>query len=86
VPSVTAILETVIAVPLYWWIALHAGLVLPLLISAAVAPLLLLRSDQPVALGVKRFIKFDELLLRRNGLLFLFCFFLSSFIWSVSFL
>jgi hypothetical protein len=52
VPSVTAILETIIAVPLYWWIALQTGWVLPLLISVAVAPFVLLRSEQSVALGV----------------------------------
>jgi hypothetical protein len=51
VPSVTAILETVIAVPLYWWIALKVGIFWPLLISAAVAPLVLLRSERSVKLG-----------------------------------
>lgn len=59
VPSVTAILETVIAVPLYWWIALQVGTVLPLLISTVVAPLVLLRSDQSVALGLRWFQGFE---------------------------
>jgi hypothetical protein len=52
VPSVTAILETIIAVPLYWWIALRVGMLLPLLISVAIAPLVLLRSEQSVLLAV----------------------------------
>jgi hypothetical protein len=60
VPSVTAILETIIAVPLYWWIALHTGVVLPLLVGAAVAPLVLLRSDQSVALGLEWFLKYER--------------------------
>ena len=42
VPSVTAILETIIAVPLYWWIALKIGVLLPLAMSVAVAPLVFL--------------------------------------------
>lgn len=60
VPSATAILETMIAVPLYWWIALQVGTVLPLLISAVVAPLVLLRSDQSVALGLQWFRRFED--------------------------
>ena len=44
VPSVTAIIETLIAVPLYWWIALQVGMLPSLLIGLAVAPLVLLRS------------------------------------------
>jgi hypothetical protein len=55
VPSVTAIFETMIAVLLYWWIALQVGVLWPLLVSAAVAPMVLLRSDQSVALGIKWF-------------------------------
>jgi hypothetical protein len=55
VPSVTAILETLVVVPLYWWFALRVGVLLPLLVSAAVAPLVLLRSEQAVALGVRLF-------------------------------
>jgi len=58
--SVTAILETIIAIPIYWWIALQVGTVLPLLISAAVAPLVLLRSEPSVALGLQWFKKFEE--------------------------
>jgi hypothetical protein len=60
VPSVTAILETLIAVPLYWWIALHVGVVQPLLISALIAPLVLLRSEESVALGIRWFVAFER--------------------------
>jgi hypothetical protein len=60
VPSVTAILETIIAVPLYWWIALQIGVLWPLLVSAAVAPMVLLRSDQSVALGLKWFRRYSD--------------------------
>jgi hypothetical protein len=54
-PSVTAIIETVLAVLVYWWVAIRHETYLPLLISAAVAPLVLLRSDQSVRLGVDWF-------------------------------
>ena len=54
-PSVTAIIETVVAVLVYWWVAIRLETYLPLLISAAVAPLVLLRSDQSVRLGVDWF-------------------------------
>ncbi len=60
VPSVTAIIETLIAVPLYWWIALHIGVVQPLLISVIIAPLVLLRSENSVALGITWFLRFEE--------------------------
>ena len=60
VPSVTAILETIIAVPLFWWIARRVGVIAPLLISAAVAPLVLLRSDASVALGLKLIDQLDN--------------------------
>src|SRR5215208_5418923 len=53
--SVTAIIETVLAVLVYWWVAIRPETYLPLLISAAVAPLVLLRSDQSVRLGVDWF-------------------------------
>src|SRR5215470_5220844 len=66
VPSVTAILETIIAVLLYWWIALQVGVVLPLLISAAVAPLVLLRSESAVALGLQWFLRIPWLTTERT--------------------
>lgn len=50
-----AIVETLIAVPLYWIIAVKFETYLPLLIAAAVAPLVLLRSDKSVSLGTKWF-------------------------------
>jgi hypothetical protein len=77
-PSVMAILETIITVPLYWWVALRVGVVLPLLISAAVAPMVLLRSDDSVALGVKWFMKADWGALNRFA-----GFPNESFIWSI---
>jgi hypothetical protein len=60
VPSITAILETIIAVSIYWWIALHGGMILPLLISAALAPMVLLRSEKSVALGLEWFMRFED--------------------------
>jgi hypothetical protein len=53
--SVTAILETIIAVPLYWLIAINFETYLLLLASALIAPIVLLRSDQSVALGARWF-------------------------------
>jgi outer membrane protein OmpA-like peptidoglycan-associated protein len=58
--SVTAILETALAVLLYWWVALEVGIFTPLLVSAAAAPLVLLRSDRSVELGLQVFAKFSR--------------------------
>jgi hypothetical protein len=55
IPSVSAIIETIVAVPIYWWVAIYFETYLPLLISVAVAPLVLLRSDQSVARGAMWF-------------------------------
>jgi hypothetical protein len=55
VPSVSAIIETILAAPIYWWNATHFGIYLPLLASVAVAPFVLLRSDESVATGAKWF-------------------------------
>jgi hypothetical protein len=60
VPSATAILETIIAVPICWWIALNFGVLWPLLVSAAVAPMVLLRSDQSVATGLNWFLGIEH--------------------------
>jgi hypothetical protein len=60
VPSVTSIIETVIAVPLYWWISVYFETYLPLLIAATMAPLVLLRSDESTSLGIKWFIEFQK--------------------------
>jgi len=60
VPSVGAIIETALAVPLFWWLAGHVGFYLPLLISMVVAPLVLLRSDESAKLGLHWFLKWHE--------------------------
>src|SRR4051812_5517389 len=60
VPSLTAIIETLIAVPLYWWIALQVGMLPSLLIAAATAPLVLLRSEESVALGLKWLLAYHD--------------------------
>jgi hypothetical protein len=60
VPSVMAISETVAAVAFYWWVALHVGLLLPLLIGIIVAPMVLLRSEQSVELGLRWFLAFES--------------------------
>jgi hypothetical protein len=60
VPSVTAILETLIAAPLYWWVALRIGLIYPMLISVAIAPFVLLRSQESVALGIRWLLRFEN--------------------------
>jgi hypothetical protein len=62
-PSLTAILETLVAVPLYWWIAVRVGVIQPLLIGVAIAPLVLLRSDESVALGISWLQRFEKNLL-----------------------
>src|SRR5262249_16889360 len=58
--SVTAIIETVIAILLYWWIAIKFETYLPLLFNLAIAPLLLLRSDESIRLGVKLFMSWEN--------------------------
>jgi hypothetical protein len=56
VPSVTAILETIIAIPLYWYIATSVGIFWPLALSAVVvAPLVLLRSKHSTVRGLRWF-------------------------------
>jgi hypothetical protein len=60
IPSVTAIAETLIVIPLYWWIALQIGILPSLLLSATVAPLVLLRSEESVELGVSWFLAFEK--------------------------
>jgi hypothetical protein len=64
VPCVTAIIETLIAVPLYWWIALQVGTLPSLLIGVAVAPLVLLRSEESVALGIRWFLAYEKAIVR----------------------
>jgi hypothetical protein len=87
VPSVTAILETIIAVPLYWWIAFKFGSFWPLIVDAAVAPMVLLRSDQSVALGVKWFLSFERHVIEGKSLLLLFAWlFIASIVLTTTFI
>jgi hypothetical protein len=58
--SVFAWAETAAAVAIYWWIALHFDTQRHLWISICVAPLLLLRSKDSIALGVRRFTAYAE--------------------------
>ena len=55
--SVLACVETVFAVALYWWIAIRWDTHWHLVTSVFVAPLLLLRSPESVAAGVRWFMK-----------------------------
>lgn len=64
--SVMAIVETVLAVPFYWWIATKTGFVLPLILSACIAPLLLLRSRESIDLALKWAKKYDLIEQRRT--------------------
>jgi hypothetical protein len=50
-----AIIETALAVAFYWWVAVKFDAYLPLAVSIAIAPLVLLRSEQSTKLGVKWF-------------------------------
>jgi hypothetical protein len=65
VPSVLAALEVVVAVGAYWAVAIYFETTTHLWVSICVAPLLLLRSEQSVALGAKWFASYvgrgDEL-------------------------
>jgi hypothetical protein len=58
--SLTAIVETLIAVPLYWWLAIHFETYGFLLLGAASAVLVLLRSDASVALGKRWFTRWEQ--------------------------
>ncbi len=60
VPSFTAILETVAAVPLYWWVAVHFETYGMLLFALVAAPMVLLRSDKSVALGRDWFLAWEK--------------------------
>ena len=60
VPSVFAIIETMLAVMVYWMIAWRYGTYWPLLLSAIIAPLVLLRSEESVALGVKWWARIEK--------------------------
>src|SRR5258708_6462435 len=60
ITSISAIVETLIAVPFYWWATVHFHSYALLILSACVAPLVLMRSDQSIALGVKWFTQYAE--------------------------
>lgn len=53
--SLLACLETLLAAAFYWTAAIFFETTIPLLVSICIAPLLLLRSEQSVALGLKWF-------------------------------
>ncbi len=53
--SLLAVAEVIFSVAAYWWIAWYFETYAHLLISILVAPLVLLRSDESVALGVEMF-------------------------------
>jgi len=55
--SVLAIVETIVAVALYWWIAFYLDTHLHLVTSLLVAPLLLLRSERSIEAGVDWFLR-----------------------------
>ena len=56
--SLLAIAEVIFSVAAYWWIAWYCDTYAHLLISIIVAPLVLLRSDESVELGVKMFSRY----------------------------
>ncbi|MBR0950330.1 hypothetical protein [Bradyrhizobium canariense] len=60
-PSLLACIELSFAVGLYWWIAIHFDTQKHLWVSICIAPLLLLRSQESVALGVRLFRRYTEL-------------------------
>lgn len=52
-PSIMAVIESCLAPVLYLWLASYVGWLLPLYVAVAVAPFVLLRTENSVALGVK---------------------------------
>ena len=56
--SLLAVAEVIFSVAAYWWIAWYFDTYAHLLVSVIVAPLVLLRSDESVALGVKMFTRY----------------------------
>ena len=55
--SVLAVVETLLAIVLYWWIAIRFDTHLHLISSVFIAPLLLLRSPESIDAGVRWFMK-----------------------------
>jgi len=60
VPSVTAVIETIVATSVYLYAAIYSELYWTLIASAIAAPLVLLRSEESVSLGIKWFSKWQE--------------------------
>jgi hypothetical protein len=58
--SLLAVAEVIFSVAAYWWIAWYFDTYAHLLISFLVAPLVLLRSDESVALGVEMFNRYSN--------------------------
>lgn len=59
--SLTSIIESIISIPLYVWIAYQYSIFWSLLIAVIVAPLVLLQSEQSIALGLRWFARFERL-------------------------
>jgi hypothetical protein len=67
-PSVLAIAETLIAMGLSLWIAVHYGTVRHVAIGSCIAPFLLLRTDDSAGLGLRVYFKLRSLWIRRRRL------------------
>ncbi len=59
-PSVMAVIESCIAVTLYFWLALHLETLVFLYIAALIAPAVLLRSEESVETGLRWFDRFEN--------------------------
>ncbi len=64
-PTVLAITETLVAMGLTLWIAVHFGTVKHIVVSACIAPFLLLRTDESAVFGVRIFDKIGRWLRER---------------------
>src|SRR5438477_13102452 len=60
IPSFTGIIETLLAIVIYWWVAIRYETYLPLMLSAFAVLLLLLRSDESTALGKRLFLAWEK--------------------------
>ncbi len=58
--SVLAVVETILSVVAYWWIAVAYDTYIHLVTSIVIAPLVLLRSDASIARGVELFQRYYE--------------------------
>lgn len=66
VPSATAIIETIVAAVAYWCAAIYLETYGFLFAGIAIAPLVLLRSDESVLLGVKWFKRWEKNFLEKD--------------------